>query len=91
MTSQQVTEAVRKYAEASRLAPEIIELPFWQAVAFAAVGRWNEAEPLFTAVFAKEPAWAELVPRLPPAGLLPNDPALVARIQALARPDRRRR
>ena len=87
MTSQQVTEAVRKYAEASRLAPEIVELPFWQAIAFAAVGRWNEAEPLFRAVFAKEPAWADLVARLPPAGLLPNDPALVARIQAL-RPGR---
>ena len=84
MTSQQVTEAVRKYAEASRLAPEVVELPFWQAIAFAAVGRWNEAEPLFRAVFAKEPAWADLVPRLPPAGLLPNDPAIVARIRSFA-------
>ena len=84
MTSQQVTEAVRKYAEASRLAPEIVELPFWQAIAFAAVGRWNEAEPLFRAVFAKEPVWADLVPRLPAAGLLPNDPAVVARIRSFA-------
>jgi uncharacterized Ntn-hydrolase superfamily protein len=83
-TGQQVTEALKKYSEASRLAPEIVELPFWQAVALAAIGRWFDAEPLFKSVFAKEPAWADLVPRLPPAGLLPNDPALIARIQALA-------
>jgi hypothetical protein len=34
-------------------------------------------------VFAKEPYWADLVPRLPAAGQLPDDPALVKRIVAL--------
>jgi uncharacterized Ntn-hydrolase superfamily protein len=91
MTQQNVAGALKEYGEAGRLAPEIVELPFWQAIALASVGRWAEAQPIFEAVFAKEPAWAELVGRLPAAGLLPNDPALVARIQALARSRPRRR
>ena len=84
MAAQKVAEALKEYAAAGRLAPEVVELPFWQAVTLASVGRWTEAEPIFKAVFAKEPVWAELVARLPAAGLLPNDAALVARIQALA-------
>ena len=47
------------------------------------VGREAEAEPIFRRVFAKEPYWADLVPRLPAAGQLPDDPALIARIVAL--------
>ena len=41
--------------------------------------------PIFQAVFAKEPAWADLVPRLPPAGLLPEDKGLIERIVGLRR------
>jgi uncharacterized Ntn-hydrolase superfamily protein len=89
MAQQRVNDALKEYAEASRLAPQIVELPFWQAVTLASVGRWAEAEPIFRSVLAKEPVWAELVARLPAAGLLPDDPALVRRIQALA-PRRRR-
>jgi hypothetical protein len=40
--------------------------------------------PIFKAVFAKEPIWSELLGRLPAAGLFPNDPALIKRIQALS-------
>jgi hypothetical protein len=53
-------------------------------VTLASVGREKEAEPIFRRVFAKEPQWAELLTRLPAAGLLPNDPALMKRILALA-------
>jgi uncharacterized Ntn-hydrolase superfamily protein len=88
MAARKVAEALEEYAAAGRLAPEIVELPFWQAVTLASVGRWAEAEPIFRSVFAKEPVWAELVARLPAAGLLPNDAALIARIQALAPPRR---
>jgi uncharacterized Ntn-hydrolase superfamily protein len=84
MTQQKVAEALKEYAEASRLAPAIVELPFWQAVTLASIGRVDEAEPIFKSVFAKEPVWAELVGRLPAAGLLPDDPALIKRIQSLA-------
>jgi len=81
--AKKVEEALKEYAAATRYAPEILELPFWQAVTMASVGKVAEAEPIFRRVFAKEPYWADLVPRLPAAGLLPDDKALVARIVAL--------
>lgn len=83
MTQKKVAEALEEYAAAERIAPEIQELPFWHAVTLVSVGREAEAVPILKAVFAKEPQWAELLPRLPAAGLLPNDPALVKRLQAL--------
>jgi uncharacterized Ntn-hydrolase superfamily protein len=85
MTEKKVDEALVEYAAASTLAPEIIELPFWHAVTLASIGREAEAAPIFKAVFAKEPLWLEMLARLPAAGLFPNDPALLARIRALAR------
>jgi uncharacterized Ntn-hydrolase superfamily protein len=85
MTEQKVDEALREYAAASSIAPEVQELPFWHAVTLASIGREAEAAPIFRAVFAKEPQWVELLGRLPAAGLFPNDPALLARIRALAK------
>jgi uncharacterized Ntn-hydrolase superfamily protein len=83
MSEQKVDEALKEYAAAASIAPEIVELPFWHAVTLASIGREAEAKPIFEAVFAKEPAWADLIPRLPPAGLLPNDTGLIDRIRAL--------
>jgi uncharacterized Ntn-hydrolase superfamily protein len=76
-------EAGREYAAAAKLAPHIVELPFWHAVTLAAAGRLDEARPLFAEVFAREPKWRELVPRLPAAELLPDDPKLVEAILAI--------
>jgi uncharacterized Ntn-hydrolase superfamily protein len=84
MTEKRVDEALTEYAAASRLVPEVLELPFWHAVTLASIGREKEAMPIFERVFAKEPVWAELLARLPSAGLFPNDQALIARIRALA-------
>ena len=83
VSEKRIDEALKEYAEAARLAPEIVELPFWQAVALIGVGREAEAMAIFREVFAKEPAWADLVPRLPAANQLPNDPKLIERIVAL--------
>jgi uncharacterized Ntn-hydrolase superfamily protein len=83
MSEKKVDQALGEYAAASKGAPEILELPFWQAVALASIGREAEASVIFKAVFAKEPIWAELLGRLPAAGLFPKDPALVERIQRL--------
>jgi uncharacterized Ntn-hydrolase superfamily protein len=85
MTEKKVDQALIEYAAASRLAPEILELPFWHAVTLASIGREAQAAPIFRAVFAKEPQWVELLGRLPAAGLFPNDLALMARIRALAK------
>jgi uncharacterized Ntn-hydrolase superfamily protein len=83
VSEKKIDEALKEYAAARQLAPEILELPFWEAVTLTVVGRWAEAEPIFTRVFAKEPFWADLVQRLPAAGQLPDDKALIAKIVAL--------
>lgn len=85
MTEKNVERALAEYAAAGRIAPEIAELPFWHAVSLVGVGREGEAAPIFRAVFSKEPYWADLIPRLPAAGLLPDDAALIKRILELAR------
>jgi uncharacterized Ntn-hydrolase superfamily protein len=79
-----VKAAVGHYTKAAGLAPDIVELPFWQAVTLYSEGREAEALPIFRRVFAAEPKWAELVPRLPASGLLPADPGKIERILAEA-------
>jgi uncharacterized Ntn-hydrolase superfamily protein len=76
--------AVRHYTTGTGLAPEVVELPFWQAVTLFAAGREDEALVVFRNVFAREERWGRLVPRLVAAGLLPDDPAKLARILAVA-------
>ncbi|MCM3880149.1 MAG: DUF1028 domain-containing protein [Vicinamibacterales bacterium] len=83
MSEKNVEGALKEYAAASALAPQILELPFWHAVALASIGREADAAPIFKAVFAKEPIWADLLARLPAADLFPDDAALIARIQRL--------
>jgi uncharacterized Ntn-hydrolase superfamily protein len=83
MTEKKIEAALEEYKAAAAGAPEVLELPFWHAVTLASIGRESEAAPLFKQVFAKEPIWADLLPRLPAAGLFPNDPALIERIRKL--------
>jgi uncharacterized Ntn-hydrolase superfamily protein len=75
-------EARKAYGAAAQLAPGIVEMPFWQAVALASAGKREDALPLFKAVFAKEPSWRRLVPRLVDAGQLPKDASLLQAIEA---------
>lgn len=82
VTAGRWEDAFKAYREASKRAPGIVEMPFWQAVALASAGKRREALPIFKAVFAKEPAWRRLVPRLADAGHLPKDPDLLKAIQA---------
>jgi uncharacterized Ntn-hydrolase superfamily protein len=79
-----IKTAVEHYTRASGMAPEIAELPFWQAVTLFLAGEEERALPIFRDVFAREERWARLVPRLPAAGLLPDDAEKLARILALA-------
>jgi uncharacterized Ntn-hydrolase superfamily protein len=72
--------AGREYRAAATLVPEEPELPFWHAVALAAAGRVDEALPLLGPVLAADPRWRTLLARLPAAGVLPDDPALLARL-----------
>jgi uncharacterized Ntn-hydrolase superfamily protein len=77
-------EALRRYEQAMKLAPDVVELQFWAAVSMYTNGRRQEALPLFKRVFAQEARWVPLVERLPKAGLFPDDPAQIAEVQAQA-------
>jgi uncharacterized Ntn-hydrolase superfamily protein len=74
--------AQNAYRAAAALAPGVPEMPFWHAVALVNAGKTQEALPIFKAVFAQEPAWRRLVPRLPACGQLPGDPAVLKAIEA---------
>ncbi len=85
--------ALREYAAAEKIAtstPGIpksreAEMAYWHAVALVNMERVDEALPLFARAFALEPGWRTLTPRLSRAGLLPEDPALIARIVGAGR------
>jgi uncharacterized Ntn-hydrolase superfamily protein len=77
--------ALGHYTKASKIAPGIVELPFWQAVTLFMGGQEDKALPIFRDVFAREPRWARLVPRLPAAGLLPDDKKKIEKILSVAK------
>ncbi|HSP33092.1 MAG TPA: DUF1028 domain-containing protein [Thermoanaerobaculia bacterium] len=80
--------ALREYSTAEQIAASTpgvpqsryAEMVYWHAVALVNMKRVDESLPLFAKAFALEPGWRTLTPRLPAAGLLPDDPALVQRI-----------
>ena len=82
--------ALREYSAAEEIAARtpgvlpsrLAEMEYWHAVALVTMGRVEESLPLFKKAFALQPSWRELTPRLPKAGLLPDDPKLIARIVA---------
>ncbi len=69
------------FTKAVDLAGDLTELRFWQAVALANCSQLEKALPLFREVFTEDSKLATLVDRLPQAGLLPDNPALIKRIR----------
>jgi len=80
LSEGRVKEAFQAYEQGASLAPEIDELPFWQAVTLADTGRVEEALPIFARLFTTEPNWALLLQRLQAAGLFSDDRKLMERI-----------
>src|ERR671920_410051 len=74
--------ALREYSAAGLLVPDNAEMTYWHAVALVNMNRVEEALPLFRRVFAADPNWRTLTPRLVKSGLLPADPKLIERIVA---------
>ncbi|HEX7312865.1 MAG TPA: DUF1028 domain-containing protein [Pyrinomonadaceae bacterium] len=72
--------ALREYSAAERLVPDNIEMVYWHAVALANMNRVEEALPLFRRVFAADPNWRTLTPRLVKSGILPDNKELINRI-----------
>ncbi len=80
---EDIDAALNAYRSAASLAPEILELSFWQAVTLTELGRVDEALSIFQPIFKELPVWGTLLQRLPAAGLLKTDAATLARIIAI--------
>ncbi len=72
--------ALREYSAAEALVPDNLEMAYWHAVALVGMNRVEESLPIFRRVFAADPNWRTLTPRLVKAGILPDDPRLIERI-----------
>jgi len=72
--------ALKAYAGAEALVPTNAEMTFWHAVALVNMKRVDESLPLFRKVFAADPNWKTLTPRLVGVGLLPDDKAALEKI-----------
>jgi uncharacterized Ntn-hydrolase superfamily protein len=77
--------ALREYSAAERLVPDNVEMTYWHAVALANMNRVEEALPLFRRVFAANPNWRTLTPRLVKSGILPDNKELIERIVNVGR------
>jgi uncharacterized Ntn-hydrolase superfamily protein len=75
--------ALREYGAAERLVPNSAEMIFWHAVALVNMGRVEDSLPLFRRVFAMDPNWATLTPRLVKSEMLPNDAKLIEQIVSM--------
>ncbi len=76
--------AMQAYRSAATLLPENEEILFWQAVTLADLGRLDESLPIFQDVFRRNPLWKVMVKRLPPAGLMRDEPGLLEKITGSA-------
>jgi uncharacterized Ntn-hydrolase superfamily protein len=72
--------ALVEYEAAHHAEPDNLELAFWYGLALAGNGREDEAVRVLHAPFQSHPGWVELLKRLPDAGLIPDDPELIARL-----------
>lgn len=72
--------AMARFAEAPDLMPTNPEGAFWFGCAIVNAGHVDAALPYFARVFAVQPAWRELTPRLAAVGLLPDNQETLRRI-----------
>lgn len=80
-----IPAAMNAYSAAMQIVPDAAtngEAPFWVGVTLASQGREADALPYLRRAYAVHRSWADLLGRLPAAGLLPNDPALIQRLVA---------
>ena len=77
--------ALSEYGAAERLVPDNLEMIYWHAVALVNMNRTDEALPLVRRVFAADPNWRTLTPRLAKSGLIPDDTKLIERIVAVGK------
>ena len=79
----EMERATASYSEALALAPDEAtngEAAFWTGIGLASAGQVEEALPYLRRAQAAHDRWVDLVPRLPAAGVLPDDDGLLARL-----------
>jgi len=84
LAAQDEAGALAAYGKAMELAPQISEIQFWVALTLFTNGQEEKALSNFKQVFVKDPAWIEVIRRLPYADLLKNDNGEVAKILSVA-------
>ena len=79
----QMEKAVKSYEEATSLVTDEQtngEAPFWVGVTLVEANQIEESYPYFRRAYRQDKSWAELINRLPAAGLLPDDKKLLKKI-----------
>jgi uncharacterized Ntn-hydrolase superfamily protein len=69
--------AAERYQLAHDEAPDNLEIAFWLGLSLAGAGQVDEGRALVRRAVAANDGWAELLRRLPQAGLLADDPQLM--------------
>lgn len=80
LDAAQVAAAIARFDAAPDLMPENPEGVFWFGCALVNAGAIEEALPYLRRVYAVQPMWRELAPRLAEVGLLLQDDALLRRL-----------
>ncbi len=83
MTREDPSRAMEAYVEATTVVPDEAtngEAPFWVGITLVDSGRVKEAIPFLARAYAQDHRWADLVPRLPASGFLPDDDELIEQI-----------
>jgi tetratricopeptide (TPR) repeat protein len=75
--------AAAAYQTAMALAPEIVELKAWAAIALLQMGQEREAMPLFETAFRAGLGLVELLPCVAALGLVQVDPTLLEQVAGL--------
>jgi uncharacterized Ntn-hydrolase superfamily protein len=89
MAHNDLKGALDAYGAAATMLPDNPEVKYWAAVTMITAGKEQEALQYFSDVFRQAPKFVDLTQRLPAAGLLPDDKALIAKIlRAAERPKR---
>jgi len=70
MEANDMAAALHNYRAAETLFPDNLEMKYWHAVALANRGWLDEALPLFSEVFQRDPNWRTMTARLPGQGFL---------------------
>lgn len=75
--------ALERFAEVSSLAPRAREPAFWFAFELARRGLWSRAVPRLAALLREDPAWEEVLRRLPGTSVMPRGESAAAFVEAL--------